>query len=233
MLAIYKKELRQYFNSIMGYVFISMFLLICGIIFLIANLISQNSDIKIFFANILTVIIFLIPIITMRSFSEEKKIKTEQLLLTAPVSLQGIVIGKYLAALTMFGLGMVVTLAFPVIIAYFGTFDLLVTVGNYLGIITAVAAFIAIGIFISALTESQVVAAVLSYCVLFGLQIIGSMRTQFTGVGRSIVDFISFSQKFQEFTFGIFNPASVIYYVSIIAIFLFLTVRILEQRRWN
>lgn len=233
MLAIYKKEIRQYFNSIMGYVFLAMFLLICGWFFTMGNLASQNSDIKTFFGSILVIVMFLIPVITMRSFSEEKKIKTEQLLLTSPISLPAIVIGKYLAALTIFGLGLAVTLAYPVIIAYFGTFDPLVTLGNYFGIVVAVAAFIAIGMFISALTENQVVAAVVSYCVLLGLWMVGIMRTGKTGILRAVIDFVSFSYKFDEFTMGIFNPASIIYYLSISGIFLFLTIRMLEQRRWN
>jgi ABC-2 type transport system permease protein len=233
MLAIYRKEIKQYFNSIMGYVFLSMFLLICGWFFTMGNLASQNSDIKTFFGSILVIIMFLIPIITMRSFSEEKKIRTEQLLLTSPVSLPAIVIGKYLAALTIFGLGLSVTLTYPIIIAYFGTFDPLVTLGNYLGIIVAVAAFIAIGIFISALTENQVVAAVVSYCVLMGLWMVGLLRANQTGFIRAVIDFISFNYKFDEFTMGIFNPSSIIYYLSISGIFLFLTVRMLEQRRWN
>jgi ABC-2 type transport system permease protein len=109
----------------------------------------------------------------------------------------------------------------------------MVTVGNYMGIIAAVAAFISIGMFISALTENQVIAAVVSYCVLMGLWMLGWLSANQTGFIRSFIDFISFGNKFNEFTMGIFNPASVIYYLSVSGIFLFLTVRMLEQRRWN
>ncbi len=235
MKAIYKKELSQYFNSMVGYIFLGIFLLICGYCFTMYNLSAQNSDIKSFFSGILIMVMFVSPMLTMRLFAEEKKIKTEQLLLTSPVSLSGIVIGKYLAAMTVFLIGIVVTFLYPFTLSLYGGFALAETLGKYIGLIIAVSAFISIGMFISVLTENQVVAGVVSYATLICLWLVGYLGQSLTsgGILRTILDWLSLSQRFDEMSMGVFNPASIIYYLSIAVVFLLLTVRQLEQRRWN
>jgi len=234
MRAIFKKEINQYFHSIVGYVFLAMFALISGLFFTMQNLLSQNGDIRYFFSGMVSVLMFLTPILTMRLFAEEKKIKTDQLLLTAPVSLTGIVMGKFLAAMAIFGIGMAMTLIYPITLSFFGKVDIWVTVGNYFALAIVIGTFIAIGIFISALTESQVVAAVVTYCVLFGLLLIGNMGSFFNNeIIIKALDYLSIFNRYGEFTIGIFNPASALYYASIIFLFLFLTVQVLERRRWN
>jgi ABC-2 type transport system permease protein len=232
--AIYKKELRQYFHSVIGYAFLAIFLFVCGYFFSLNSLLYRSGDISTLFQSVVTVLMYLIPILTMRSFAEEKKIKTEQLLLTAPVSTTHIVLGKFLAAMSVFGIGLAVTLIYPVIIAIYGRFELWITLGNYLAVLLLVGAFVSIGVFVSAITENQVVAAILSYVVLFGLWfssfMAGSVQSPLV---MAILRGISLFQRFYELSMGIFNPASVVFYVSIIFVFLFLTVRVLESRRWN
>ena len=226
--------MNQYFHSVIGYVFIAIFMLISGYYFSIQNLLAGSSDIRYFFSNMVSVLVFLIPMLTMRLFAEEKKTRTEQLLLTLPISLGSIVISKYLAAMAVFSAGMLLTTVFPVTLSFFGEVDLWVTVGNYFGLTIMVGSFVAIGLFISSLTENQVIAAVVSYCVLFGLWLIGWVSSFVQNkVVIWVVNWLSILQRYNEFTLGIFNPASVVYYFSIIFTFLFLTVQVLEQKRRN
>ena len=180
------------------------------------------------------VIIFLIPIVTMKSFSEEKKQKTEQGLLTAPVGLGGIVLGKYFATILMYIFGVSIVLIYALIISYFGSVDWGILFSNYLALILLGAAFIAIGMFISSLTENQVVAAVGGICSLLFLCLV-DILTNYISIDF-ITDFlnsISFYNKYYEFTCGIFNLSSVLFYISTAVIFNFLTVRVFEKRRWS
>lgn len=232
MRAVLKKELKQFFHSMAGYVFLAIFLLLGGYYFTVGNLLSGNGDIRIFFSSIITIVMFLIPMLTMRSFSEERKMRTDQLLMASPISFFKIVIGKYLAVLTVFMAGMAVTLSYVVILAVFGQFDVMVVVGNYVGMLVAASAFIAIGLFLSALTENQVVAGVLSYSILMGLWLVG-MVGGFMAKGplRTVVGYLSLSNQFREFAMGIFSASSVVYYLSLTLLFLFLTTLLLEARR--
>ena len=141
MIALYRKELRSAFTSWTGYIYLAVFSLISGFIFTTGNLLSQNGDIKSYFASICTVLVFLVPILTMRVFAEERKLRTLQLLLTMPLSLGDIVAGKFLATLTVFCIGLVPTLAYPLILAGYGSVELAVIAGNYLGLLMLVSAF--------------------------------------------------------------------------------------------
>lgn len=230
--AIYKKEMAQYFRTPMGYVFLAILLLICGFYFTYSNLYQLNADVRSYFTGILMFIMFIIPLLTMRSFSEERKLKTDQLLYTSPVGLPSIVLGKFFAAMTVFCIGMGVTILFPVILGVYGDVDPFVAVGNYFGLILAVAAFVAIGVFISAKTENQISAAVASYCAIFFLWLVGSFSTYIRqGIFSQILDFIALSNRYTEFAMGMINPSSVLYYLSVVGIFLYLTVRSLDKRK--
>ena len=162
MSAVYRKEMRQYFHSVIGYVFLAIFLFINAFYFLLQNLLTRSGDITDYFQATITLEMFLMPMLTMRSFSEEKKQKTDLLLYTMPVDCGHVVLAKFLAAESMFLLGLAVTLAFPVILALCGSVQVWITLGNYIGIILLMSTFIAIGIFVSALTENQIVSAVIS-----------------------------------------------------------------------
>ena len=232
MIAIYLKELRQYFHSMIAYVFLAILLLLCGFIFVTANLMSQNGDINSFFSPLFNILLFITPILTMRQFSEEQRQKTQQLLFTLPLSLESIVMGKFLATLSVIGIGLAVTILYPVILAFFGSFSLMVTLGNYLGVILLVSAVSALGLFISTLTENQVVSAIVSYGVILILWLVDSLAP-YTGSPflKRLISLFSLKSNYIEFTYGIFNPSSILYFLSLTALFLILTTVSLERRR--
>ena len=234
MSAIFRRELGAFFTSGIAYVFLAVFYLLAGLFFYMYTLSSSTTDMPGMFSMLFAVIIFLIPILTMKSFSEEKKQKTEQGLLTAPVGLGGIVLGKYFATILMYIFGVSIVLIYALIISYFGSVDWGILFSNYLALILLGAAFIAIGMFISSLTENQVVAAVGGICSLLFLCLV-DILTNYISIDF-ITDFlnsISFYNKYYEFTCGIFNLSSVLFYISTAVIFNFLTVRVFEKRRWS
>lgn len=234
MSAIFRRELGAFFTSGIAFVFLAVFYLLAGLFFYMYTLSSSTTDMSGMFSMLFAVIIFLIPILTMKSFSEEKKQKTEQGLLTAPVGLGGIVLGKYFATILMYIFGVSIVLIYALIISYFGSVDWGILFSNYLALILLGAAFIAIGMFISSLTENQVVAAVGGICSLLFLCLV-DILTNYISIDF-ITDFlnsISFYNKYYEFTCGIFNLSSVLFYISTAVIFNFLTVRVFEKRRWS
>lgn len=234
MSAIFRRELGAFFTSGIAYVFLAVFYLLAGSFFYMYTLSSSTTDMSGMFSMLFAVIIFLIPILTMKSFSEEKKQKTEQGLLTAPVGLGGIVLGKYFATILIYIFGVSIVLIYALIISYFGSVDWGILFSNYLALILLGAAFIAIGMFISSLTENQVVAAVGGICSLLFLCLV-DILTNYISIDF-ITDFlnsISFYNKYYEFTCGIFNLSSVLFYISTAVIFNFLTVRVFEKRRWS
>ena len=234
MSAIFRRELGAFFTSGIAYVFLAVFYLLAGLFFYMYTLSSSTTDMSGMFSMLFAVIIFLIPILTMKSFSEEKKQKTEQGLLSAPVGLGGIVLGKYFATILMYIFGVSIVLIYALIISYFGSVDWGILFSNYLALILLGAAFIAIGMFISSLTENQVVAAVGGICSLLFLCLV-DILTNYISIDF-ITDFlnsISFYNKYYEFTCGIFNLSSVLFYISTAVIFNFLTVRVFEKRRWS
>lgn len=232
MTAIYQREMRSYLTSAVGYVFLAVFYAIAGYYFFATSLVSNSTDLSYVFSNLFSIVIFLVPMLTMRLFSEERRQKTEQALFTAPVSFTGVVMGKFLACLTMYLLGMGVTLLYFLVMCAFQIPDVAVFCGNFLGLFLLGAALCAIGIFISSLTESQVIAAVGSLAI--GLFLL--FANSFTSVVSSewinaVMDGISFYQHYLDFTRGLLNLSDLTFFVSVTALFLFLTVRHLERRR--
>jgi len=170
----------------------------------------------------------------MKSFSEEKKQKTEQGLLTAPVSLGGIVLGKYFATVVMYILGISILLVDALILSAFGAVDWGIIFSNYFALLLLGSAFIAVGMFVSSLTENQVVAAVggiFSLLFLYIIDIIAGFVKN--DVIVDILNALSFYTRYYEFSCGIFNLSSVLFYISTAVIFNFLTVRVFEKRRWS
>jgi ABC-2 type transport system permease protein len=232
MKALYQKELQQYFTSMTGYIYLAIFLGISGIIFTTGNLLSNNGDIKVFFSSLFSVLIFILPILTMRLFSEEKKLKTLQLLYTMPVSAAEIVLAKFFAALTIFALGILVTTVYPLILSLFGTVELLVTLGSYCGITLLASLAIAIGLTVSVMTENQIVAAAVSYSILLVLWLADSISSYLSvPLLPQLLKALSLRQNFSEFTLGIFNPARVIFFISCSAYLLYVSSLMVEHRR--
>jgi len=176
MLAVFKKELKTYFFTLSGWVFLAVFLLISGALFAIQMVFPGNSEYSGFLAGLLFIYLFVIPLLTMRIFTDEVRFRTDQLLLTGPLSLWGIVLGKYLAALSVYLITVIITILYPVLLSFHGKLDWPVIAGTYVGLILLGGAFIAIGIFISQISEGVVSAAVLTFCAIIVTFIIDFLR---------------------------------------------------------
>ncbi len=248
MLAIFKKELRSYFINVIGYVYVAAFLaaaaIICGLTTWHAKSYSTSS----YFTALIFAFIILIPLLTMKLFAEEKKLRTEQLLLTAPVSIWQMILGKFLAAFVLFtGTVLISCINFFPLYSYARaeraeeTYSQLhigpVTAEIFtcvIGIILVGAAFIAIGLFVSSLTENQLAAAVVTVCIIF-VMIILNVVNQYIDVYpiRAAIDWICVLSRFGHFTTGILDFSAILYYLSITGIFLLLTSRVYDKRRWG
>lgn len=234
MQAIYKREMKSYFSSAIGYVVIATFVFFASVFFVNINISTDTPNMSGVFSNMMLVYVFIVPIITMRTFSEEKRQKTDQALLTAPVSLFGIVLGKFLAALTVYAIGMSCTVIFALIIGMSGTLDTWVVIGNLVGMLLIGAALISVGVFISSLTESQVISAIATIFILLLLFLLSNFASATSNATiQSIITSISISNRYQNFSIGIFDLSDTVFYLSMCAIFSFLTVRVLEKRRWS
>ena len=218
----------------MGYVFIAIFLATSALSFCLTTLQLKSTDVSMYAIIMLFLFILLIPLLTMKLFSEERKMRTEVLLLTSPVTLGGMVLAKYLAALTLFVITMLFSALNLITLYMYAEPQTAVIVGTYIGITLVGAAFIAIGTFLSSLTENQLVAAVATVGAILFFLVIGFVNAFIDSyIVRSVIGWVSIFSRFQSFTYGIFDFAAVLYYISIIAVFLFLTVRVYEKRRWG
>ena len=248
MFAIYKKELRSFFITPIGYIYTGAFLGLAALICCYTTLLSTSYDTNAYFTVMMFAMGILIPLLTMRLFAEEKKLRTEQLLLTAPVTITGMVMGKFLAALTVFGGSLLAScINFIPIYAvanaeragqsyeYYHIGPVTgQLIGNLVGLLLIGAAFIALGTFISALTENQLAAAVITISIIalmLGLGLINNLIDVYWI--RAVLSWISIYSRFGNFQNGLFDFASILYYASICFIFVFLTVRVYEKRRWN
>ena len=248
MFAIFKKELRSYFITAIGYVYVGVFLAVAALLCCYSTLMARSYDTATYFTFLVYSFIILIPLLTMRLFSEEKKLRTEQLLLTAPVSLWGVVLGKFLAALTLFfGTLLASTINFFPLYSY-ARMESLDSSYNFfhvgpstaeiisclVGLSLMGAAFIAIGLFISSLTENQLSAAVSTVAVILVMLLLGIVNNYIDYYPlRAVISWVCVLDRFSNFTTGILDYSSILYYVSITGIFLLLTVRVYDKRRWS
>ena len=197
-------------------------------------LLSNTTSMSYVFLSMLMIVMLVIPIITMRSFSEERKQKTDQALLTAPISLTEMVLGKFLGAFLLYCICNAVYIIYIFIIACYASPDWAVFLTTMLGMLLMGGALIAIDLFISALTESQVIAAVISIGVGLLIYMLDSLSNLISAEWfTSILHRISFDAHFTNFINGIISLTSVVFFLSVIAIFLFLCVRVFEKRRWS
>lgn len=232
MKAIFNREFNSYFTSMLGYVFLSIFLLLTGFLFYLMNIKTLLSSMKYMFGILNNWALFLLPLLTMRLFTEDRRLKTDQLLLTAPVTVKEIVFGKFFAAFGVFLVGIVITLIFPIILSFLGSLPVAETISCYVGFILLCSVILAIGAFMSSITENQIIAAVATYGVLILTLLIGSLATYIAN--ETIVKvllWLSPIQRFNDFTLGILNIESIVYYLSLTGLFLFFTVMAFERRR--
>jgi ABC-2 type transport system permease protein len=234
MKAIFKREFASYFTSTLGYIFMAVFLAISGAMVAFTCFFSATTSTFNYFFIMLFFFIILIPILTMRLLSEERHARTDQLLLTSPVSLFGIVMGKFLAAFLLFEITFAISFVNFIPVSLFGKLNGAELISNFIGVSCLSSALIALGLFLSSLTESQFVAAISSIASILLLLIMGLFSSSINNdVVRNVVKWFSILDRFQNFRFGLFDFSSILYYISLTVIFLFVTVRVLEKRRWS
>lgn len=234
MLAIFKKELRNYFKTPLAYIFIAPFFALAAMFFVNGVTMYQIATVEYVLNSINIICLFVVPILTMQLLSEERNKKTDQLLITAPISVTDIVAGKYLSALAVFSIAFVLTLVFPVILCFIGSPVLSEMVSSYVGFYLMWASFIAIGLFISSLTESQVISAILTFVVLLVLYSMDSWAASIPIAWiKTTVSWFSVLKRYSDFQIGLISIPDVLYYLSFIFVFLFLTHRNIEKRRFS
>ncbi|NLW88618.1 MAG: ABC transporter permease [Clostridiaceae bacterium] len=256
MIAYYKRELLSYFRSPTGWVAMALYAIISGFFFS-SWIPSGGFDLSGEFVFVSGILFIVVPIITMRLFSEEKKTGTDVLMYTASSSLSGIVVAKYLAALTLFLLMNITLLIHMLILLIFGGEINAVTVGSLFGLLLLGAVFIAIGTFASATTENQIIAALLSFTVILlsrfvfifseqfrsitvgilsALNVFGISSERIASAGNGVRDAMNWLDpyaKVDDYFIGVFRIQPIIFCVSVIVFFLFLTYRLMEKRRWS
>lgn len=234
MYAILDREIRAYFQSPLGYVFLGVIYLFTGYFFFAYNLYGNTTDLRGIFTMLFTVVLFIIPILTMRLMSEDKKLKTDQLLLTAPISRTALVMGKYLAAVSVYILSILSTMLVAAVINFFHEPEWPVIFGHFLGLLLFGVTLIAICLFLSSLTESQVIAAIGGFAVSFLLMLIDTLAPiiPLKPISATLVS-ISFQNRYSSFTLGIINLADVVFFLSVTFLFLVFTIAVLDRRRWN
>lgn len=234
MLAILERELRAFFISPVAYVFLAVFYAISGYYFWGFQLMSGSGDFSGLFYAMFSVAVFITPLLTMRVLSEERRHRTDQALITAPVSLASIVTGKYLATVVVFLTGELVMLLYLWVVASHTTVEYGVFFGSYIGLLLLGMSLCAIGVFVSSLTESQIIAAVVSTGIGLALYLLDSLTYVTNNPTVSdIVSHISFYSRYQGFGTGLLDPSDILFFVSVIVLFNFLTARTLEKRRWS
>ena len=237
MLAIFKRDFNAYFTSAIGYIYLGAYIFVLNLMFYLNNALGSSSSLAGMFDFMLLVMMFITPILTMRVFSEDFKQKTDQLLCTAPIKMSSIVVGKFLSSLAVFVCLLLLTLLWSFVISIFGEVNAAEAIGNYVGILFIGAAYIAMGVFISSLTENQVVAAVGSLCLFIALYLLEMIAMWFYSSGvlpifvMRFFLFISITGRYNEITRGLLSLDTMVFFISVCAVFLFLTMRALERRR--
>ncbi|MBI1734048.1 MAG: ABC transporter permease subunit [Candidatus Rokubacteria bacterium] len=249
---IFKKEMRLYFTSPIAWVIGSIFLLISGYFFytmfayfsmasmqsamnpaMARDLNVTDSVLRPLLTNMTVILLLLMPMVTMRLFAEERRSGTIELLLTYPVRDGAVLLGKFLAALALYGLMLVGTLVYPAIMVYFAGVDWGPLLTGYLGLVLLGATFLAVGLFASSLTENQIVASIVTFGTLLLFWVIGWSADYVGGTWGSVLRHLSLIEHFDSFAKGVLDTKDIIYYVNFIVLALFLSLRSLEARRWG
>lgn len=287
MLSIFKKEMKNYFNTITGFGFLGFLVLITGYFFVSQNIVAASSNYNDTLAGSMIMFLILVPVITMRLFAEEARQKTDQLLFSAPVKITDIVGGKFLAAVILYLIGIAITFVFPFMLSRFGDIDWGMTAVGFIGYFMMGTCLIGVGIFISVLTDNQIVAAAATFAAVFLLLMMDNIASSapisvmsslifviiailavallvynstknlavagifaligfvitgglylfnpnlFDGVIISVLGWFSVLNRFENFYMGIISISDVVYYITFSMVFLYLTVNVIEKRRWS
>ena len=287
MTAIFKREFKSCFTGMIGWVIAAVSLFFLGLYYTNRNLLYASSDFATVLYTMTMILLFLLPAISMRSFAEERKNKTDQLRLTSPVGIPSIVAGKYLAEVAVFALPLAAAVIMPLILTAFGTVSLVAAYSALLGYLLLGAACLAVGTWISALTENQILAYLATFGALLVAYLMNGIQTMFTtgnllafvvfmvivlvaailvGVSckrltagltafcigaaavfilflarpawlltafNAVLDALALFEPFKDIVGGMFSIPAIVYYLSVIGLFLFMTGQALERRRWN
>ena len=232
MFAIFKREFRSYFSTPIGFIVLAVCYFFLGLYFSMIYTFGSPKVSEVIMA-MSTVIVFTMPVITMRLMSEDRRQKVDQALLTAPVSLTSIVMGKFFAALALFAIGFAPTVIFEIIVASYVSVNIMSYIYALFGMLLLGSALIAIGMFISSLTESSVISAILTLVINILVLYMSSFASMINVTWLAkVVEKAAFITAFEGFGENIFSVSDVVYFVSISAAFLFLCVRSLDNRRW-
>jgi len=231
--AIAKRELRVYFGLPWAYVVTAVFLVASGYGFGFREETYMDTTLRGFLGLASFFLLFLAPALTMRFFAKELESGTIELLLTAPVRDLEVVLGKFLASLGILAVMLALTLYYPLLLLWFGSPDPGPIASGYLGIFLLGAVFLAAGLFASSLTSNQVVAFVLGSGIILALWLLGNAADFAEGVAGSILRYASISSHFPDFGRGLLDTRGMVYYATLVVLFLFLTLRSLEMRRWR
>ena len=238
---IFKKEIRSYFTSLIAYIVLTVFLVISGYLYysdLAAFIIWGGESLALglwqyLFHDIRLILLLTIPLLTMRLFAEEKKLRTIELLVTYPFRDIEILTGKYLACLSVLVLMLILTLFYPIVLALFQTVDPEPIITGYLGLFLLGAAFISCGIFVSSLTENQIVAALVTSGFIFFFWLIDWNEGAANPPLSEVLHHISLYEHFYNFARGVIDTKDIIFFIIFSFFFLFLTLRSLASRRWR
>lgn len=230
---VFRREMAAYFLSPVAYVVMAVYLLICGYFFSVSLIATQAAEVRGVLGNMGITFLFMAPVLTMRLLAEERRQGTDELLLTSPLSVGEIVAGKYLAAAAMFAVTLLITGLYPGIVAIYGDPDIGPILTGYLGLFLLGSAFLAVGVFASSVTDNQMVAGVIGFGILLLLWVFSWAGDSLANEIGRVLSAVSILSRFDDFRRGILDLANVIFYLSYIAGFLFLAVRMVERRRWS
>jgi len=230
---IAKREFGAYFKSPVAYVVIGAFAPIVGYLFFSSFFAIGNTSMEGFFSNMPFLLLFFCPAIAMRLLAEEKGSGTIEMLLTMPVRETEVVIGKYLAALGVLAVGLLVTLPFAVTVGKLGALDVGPVIGGYVGTLLLGGTYLAIGLFASALTKNQVIAFIVGLAICLALFFMGMFYAYAGPTVGPILQYASPSYQFQKIARGVFELRNIVYYLSAIGLLVVLTIQVLESRKWK
>ncbi len=235
VLAFFRKEFKSFFISPIAYVFITVYLVVTNFLFFQGFFIINQADMRGYFSLLPWVFLFFVPAITMRSWAEEKKVKTLELLLTWPVSDVEVVVGKFLACFVFLTIAILLSVTIPITILILGKPDIGPIIGGYLGAILMGAAYLAIGLWVSSHTENQIIAFILGVVATFMLFILGNPFVTMAAPSWlvPVLDYIGLGSHFESIQRGVVDSRDILYYLSVVVFFLFLNVQSLGSRKWE
>jgi len=233
ILAVFKKEFLSYFNSIIGYLWLIVFVFLNIWFFFRGFFLMPEADLRPMFDLFPIIFVIFIPALTMRLWAEEKKLGTIEILFTMPFEVHHIILGKFLAAIAFFGIGLLLTFPLPIILSFLGNLDWGSTLSGYIGAFLMGSVFIALGIFISGFSSNQIVAFVLTACFSFLIYIIGepAILSFVPPLWADVLSAISIKTHFDSIARGVVDIRDIVYYLSFISIFLYANFLHLEVAR--